>query len=422
LLDIGRFAVSPEQPDIPQFRRTPGYPLFIAGIYRLFGQHHLLVILVQIGVSLLTVAYTYALAALLWNARLGLLAAIWLCCDLASHINTLQLLTDTLFTSVLTVALLCGLLTFRSESPRSSILFASLFGLLCACASLIRPIAYYLFFPTAILCLWHWIYQCRWRYREILCGVGCLIIAWGSLTLGWQFRNYRLCGSAELSHVTGANLLFYGGASLVAKRDGLTFVQAQRVLGFYDYTRRFPETNGWSICRLDERWKREGVRIIARHPKQFAWRCVREGIKMILGLGEQTTLQFWGIGDASSPLRDVFVLSWRDYLATWVLKHPLLLAIFFTTGMALLACYISIGVSLCVLLRSPMTGFYQQAHLFLWTIILCIFMLTVLSGVDVYSRFRIPMMPIFCAYAAHGLSMICSRRGIRHAIRHGNDI
>ncbi len=407
LLENGRFSLSPEHADIPQLRRTPGYPLFIAGIYAIFGENNLILILAQISISLLTFLCVYHIARLLWNARIALLASVLLSCDLASHINAQQVLTDTLFTSVLTLALLVALLALRSTS-RSSLILGSVFGFLLSISTFIRPVAYYLFFPAIAFLFWHWKRQCRWSYATILSGVCCMTLAWGSLIWNWQIRNYSLCGSAEISHVTGSNLLFYCGASLLARHEGMTFEHAQRTVGFYDYTTRFPETQAWSVCQLDQRWKREGLQLIRQYPREFVRRQLQGFLTIMLGIGEQTALRFLGISETSAgPIRDVFVVSREIYQTVWLLKHPVLVGICWGTGLALLVCYLCVGVSLSALIRSNISSsFHQQSHLLLWMVLLCLLMLSVFSGAEGYSRFRIPIMPIISVYAAHGASVM----------------
>ena len=414
LLKTGRFSLSLEQPETPQLRRTPGYPVFIASVYALFGENNFAVLLAQISVSLLTCWCVFRIARLLWDARIALLSSALLSCDLASHINAQQMLSDTLFTSVLTLAILIGLLALRSTS-RSSLVLGSVFGLLLSISSLIRPLAYYLFFPAIAILFWHWKQQCRWRHATVCLGVCCMTLAWGSLIWSWQLRNYRLCGSMEISHVTGSNLLFHCGASLLAQHEGMTLKHAQQLLGLNDYTARFPETRTWSVCQFDQRWKREGLQLIRQYPKEFVTRQLRGFLAIMLGIGEQTTLQFLGISETpAGPIKDIFTLSWRDYTTIWLLRHPVLVGGVFFNEFVLLASYLSVGVSAYTLVRTQRSAFQNLSYLLLWITLLGVITLTVFSGADGYSRFRIPLMPILCVYAAHGMSVIYSRIRLNH--------
>src|SRR3974377_1133472 len=55
ILELKSFAVSPQQPEEPQLYRTPGYPLFIAAIYFLFGKNNLILNISQNILSLISI-------------------------------------------------------------------------------------------------------------------------------------------------------------------------------------------------------------------------------------------------------------------------------------------------------------------------------------------------------------------------------
>ena len=114
-LQTGRFAVSPEMPDTPQIQRTPGYPFFIATIYFFFGNRYPPLILVQILISLGTILLTYLLATSFWGSHVAVISAFLLSLDLPSFVNSQKVLTDTLFTFVLTLAILVGIYVLKAS-------------------------------------------------------------------------------------------------------------------------------------------------------------------------------------------------------------------------------------------------------------------------------------------------------------------
>src|SRR5438034_2458436 len=80
----GGFATSAAPGAPPQTVRTPGYPLFAAAVFALFGERPAAVVAVQAVLSVVTIALAYAIARTLWDARAGLLAAALLAVDLGS--------------------------------------------------------------------------------------------------------------------------------------------------------------------------------------------------------------------------------------------------------------------------------------------------------------------------------------------------
>lgn len=76
LATTGKFTRYPEaQPFVPETIRTPGYPLFVAAIYRVFGESHLAVALVQALLFAGLTVVVFALTSRLSSERVGLAAA-----------------------------------------------------------------------------------------------------------------------------------------------------------------------------------------------------------------------------------------------------------------------------------------------------------------------------------------------------------
>lgn len=144
LLQLGKFAVSPEEPKKPQTMRTPGYPAFIALIYMIFGEKNLPVILIQILISLGTIAITYFIARKLWNSRVALASVALLSLDVNSFLYSQMLLTETLFTFLLVAAIAFGVWLILGKEGWKR--YALLLGTFIALATLVRPVSYYLIF------------------------------------------------------------------------------------------------------------------------------------------------------------------------------------------------------------------------------------------------------------------------------------
>jgi 4-amino-4-deoxy-L-arabinose transferase-like glycosyltransferase len=116
LLSHGRFAISPEEPDRPQAWRTPGYPLLLAAVYALTGERPAAAVAAQIPIGLATIAVAALIATSRWSSsRVGLLAAVLLALDLNSTGFSLLLLSETLFTLAVALALLAGIGLQRSD-------------------------------------------------------------------------------------------------------------------------------------------------------------------------------------------------------------------------------------------------------------------------------------------------------------------
>lgn len=394
-----RFSVSAEQLDVPQIERTPGYPLFLAAIFGICGERYVFVILIQILLHLGIILITYRLAHALWDAPTAWLAALLLACDLASLISAQQILTDTLFTFVLLLAIAAGVRAWRS--PRHSGCWLATHSALLALATLIRPIAYYLIAPELVVVLFLWNKGRRWRWQPLLVAGLLLTLPWLALIGVWHARNYTAAGMMQFSCSQAVNLLFYRGAFVVAQRDGISFAAAQQRLGYGDYAAVHPETADWSQAQRCRHWQREGARLIRQHPRLFL-RSQLWGLTKLLGDPGDHLLwqQISRHQEPTGPGGDLLRLSPREYVSKWVFEKPGRLLLFGLTEAYLLLVYVGVAIALwqIVTARNQPSA---RLHVWLWTLLL--YFLLVSAGPEAYARFRAPIMPLLGVYAASGL-------------------
>jgi 4-amino-4-deoxy-L-arabinose transferase-like glycosyltransferase len=144
LWQMGRFAVSPDQPEQPSTFRTPGYPAYLAVLYGFSGQDDVtIVILSQVLLSLGTIILVFWLSKRLWNGTVAVMAASLLLFDLPSFTSSLVVMSETLFTFILTCAIVEMVYLLRPHTRRKG-LCAVIAGTLLGLATLIRPVSYYL--------------------------------------------------------------------------------------------------------------------------------------------------------------------------------------------------------------------------------------------------------------------------------------
>ena len=408
LWHIGRFSRTPEEPKNPEIVRTPGYPLMMTGVFRLFGENYTAIILLQIALSVMTLVLVYRLGSILWNTQVAILGVLLLSLDIPTVIVTQRLLTETLFTCIILLGIL--LLILSAGTPRYALFLAGTAGLCFGFATLIRPVAYYMPIPIVLGGIVMYRKSRRISWTRIFCYCGLLLLPYILLVGGWQYRNYRLTGKAEFSYIQGANFLFYRCAGIIAERDGISAAEARHQLGFRRYADVHPETTDWSIAQLDTRWKQEGAALIRQHPQIFLKSQFKGMLTMLIGPGEQSLLEYIDGNSASGgPLRDLFRLSFQKYLQTWVIERTGDVAMIgFSVG-HLLLIYACLPISLWAILRTRDQSW--AFHLVIWLVML--YFVAVSAGPGAYSRFRIPIMPFFSLYAGHGIFQIIRRKGCR---------
>lgn len=97
-------------------QRLPGYPIFMAGFYYVFGFHHLPILLAQAGLGALTAVFTAMLGRCV-SPAVGLLAGAMAALDPLGIGFAASLLSEQLFTCVLILSLIILLRLMENPSP-----------------------------------------------------------------------------------------------------------------------------------------------------------------------------------------------------------------------------------------------------------------------------------------------------------------
>lgn len=392
LISTGRFSSSIEEPARVETLRTPGYPSFLAAVFVVSRNSRLAVAVAQIGISTATLAVVYVLAARLWNAPTAFAAAAFLAFDLLSFVYAPLLQTETLFAFAIAVTALAGVTLLRTPSAR----WALLFGCAAASATLIRPIAYYLFVPSLGAIVLHGIFM-RLPARRLTAIALLAALPWVGLVEGWRLRNYVTTGRGEIAQIAAVNLLWYRGAGILAARDHISFWEARDRIA-----RSLPDTNGWSPGAVSALYQREGLRLILGHPVLFLRTELYGLLKVLAGPGRSDLLHYF----AGTPYEDtpdgaigLSTASLRQRFATGrpVSLIPLVYA---TVYLAMFYPCVLLGV------REVMRHerHLWAPHAFVWWLIA--YLVVLAAGPEAYARFRVPVMPLLALYAGRGISIV----------------
>ena len=202
--------------------RPPGYPAFVDSVYTMAGRSITHVIVVQLALSLATVALTYIFAARLAGRTVATIAAFALAIDPISIVMSSNLTTETLFAFVWVLAAVLwvrGLERGELSSTASA-------GVLVGLSALIRPIALYL--PVLQLPLTALLLAGS-RVRRSLAIVA-LALGFAVPVSLWLARNAERTGVATISTIQSHNLLDYRAADALAIDTGVSRAEAVRRL------------------------------------------------------------------------------------------------------------------------------------------------------------------------------------------------
>jgi asparagine N-glycosylation enzyme membrane subunit Stt3 len=201
--------------------RPPGYPLLVAAVYSVAGQVPGAVILVQLIVGALTSLVIYRIGARLFSESAGILAAIIFALSPQATVVSLYLLTDTLFTLLLSTSFYC-LVRYLQDS-RNNWIFLS--GLLFGILAMVRPVGFYLFIIWMIFIIAskprHNRLTQAWK-PALLFAVGFFV-----LVFPWMWRNYGLSGRVIFTTADAQNMFCcYAPAALAADKN-ISIAQAR---------------------------------------------------------------------------------------------------------------------------------------------------------------------------------------------------
>jgi len=178
--------------------RTPGYPLFLAGVQAIFPGQGLPLILIQQILGLMTVVLIYWTGGILADEKTGFRAGMLCALHPWLAIFGNIVMTETLFLFLLVLAILLLVAGVQNNNLPMILLAGSLFGL----SVLVRPA--FLLFPLLLpagLFVWQKKAGPAWR-GSLLFGASCLLVL-----LPWVAWNRAHKGYAGLSAFSGINLL-----------------------------------------------------------------------------------------------------------------------------------------------------------------------------------------------------------------------
>lgn len=398
LLETKRYSVSPLKPDIPEVIRTPGYPLFIAGIYFLFGKRHFPVIFAQILLSIATAFILYQMARRIWGSRdISTVCLLLFALDVNSFYHSQLLITETVFAFIIQLWIFWGVVLIQEE--RLDLGRSFLYGLMLAVGTMIRPISYYLFFLTLFLFLIIWRSK-QFSYKRISSASLMMVLPFLVIVGGWQLRNYYKTGSAELSFIKHINVLFYRGAGIIARADKISFEKAQQKL-----TESFPEKSSMPTKDYYDKMMSRGMKIILSHPFLAVKDQMKGAVNMLMGPGYYIFLEYLGI--KTGFLGDIFRLSYGQYMAKWVANGN---RVAFVIGY--MVSFFSIAYMFILYTGIVVSGFrmvhsksnFDKSHLFILSVVF--YFIIISAGPESTIRFRVPFMPLLCLYSGMGLYRI----------------
>lgn len=332
----------------------PVYPLFLAAIYKVFGHKYWIALLIQTFIGSLSCLLGYLIGTRLFSKGVGLLTALIMAVHPYLSLLTVYLITETLFTLLLLLAVLWLIKSDKEPSLKYCLWIGFWLGL----ATLTRPLT--LIFPFFIF-IWGWL---NFQTKRAAFKTALLTTLFMSLVIvPWAYRNYKVSGNFIPFYIgTGSNLWMGNNPEVFKKVD-------KRGTLYLPDNLRIKKTDLFEV-ELDRRYGKMALEFIRKNPKEF------------LILLYFKFLRFWQWG---------YPTTLRNTLATFlygVFFFPFMVAGFF----------LSLKYSRRAWILHLLVVFFTTFSL-------------IFFGSDGYTstRYRVPLEPYLSIFAAYGLMSFIQR-------------
>jgi 4-amino-4-deoxy-L-arabinose transferase-like glycosyltransferase len=379
--------------ETPETLRPPGYPVWLALIFLLFGKSAQAVVFSQVFLFLGTLVLTYVLTEKMFGSRPAWAAVILLALDPSSLSYTFKILTETL-TAFLTI--LFAYCAFRFYQSKGKFHFGVGAGLSLALVTLVRPTTYY-FIPFLIIAFMIFLIREKVGWKKILSGLVVTLLPILILVGGWQWRNLEAAGMLRLASVQGWALYLGKGAQIYSEKHQTSLNDAETAL-IQRLKQNYPDWNQISMEQLDDIYLVEGWKLVRENPGLAVKAHVLHMFYFFLAPG--TTSAFFRTFD---PGFKSMYFNWyqkAEYFGALLKNYKLFLVLMMVGAAYLAIMYAGIASWMAQTWRNSGELMGKGCHIFFLLLILYIAGASSINyGQD---RYRVVVMPLLCMYAGAG--------------------
>lgn len=206
-----------ENPWATEIFRTPGYPWFLAGLFKMGIRFPSGVVLIQIFLDLVCIVLTYLFATRLVSSRVAVMATLLVAVDLSRIVQANMIMSDILFSLFMLLSFIQAISLRKESSISGVVLLAITLGL----ASTVRPVGLIVGIIYAVF-----FYA---RTRRISASLLLLVMSL-SFPVLWTVRNYLSTGQLTPSSALEYNLYLVTAAKVKARAEGIPYAKAGELL------------------------------------------------------------------------------------------------------------------------------------------------------------------------------------------------
>ena len=260
--------------DSSLWMRTPGYPLFLAAIFKMTGVNLMAVVLAQLLLSGLLIINAYRITTLLSNQVIGLWAAALVGIDYLFIDFFAYILSDLLFAIIISTVFYYLIVFMKQHEQRLRAAF--IIGILLAIATWVRPLPYYLV-PLLAVALMVYVWRTA-QFPKAIIWLLLLVVPSLILVGSWQVRNKAVIGTYQYTSIDSVNLYHYYAADIIAHEKNISFSAAQQQL---DNQAKAQHLRGLDVYRY---YQHQGLTILFSHPVLSARQVLVGAFHTMLGV------------------------------------------------------------------------------------------------------------------------------------------
>lgn len=376
----------------PGLRRSPCYPLYLAGVYKFFGVKPAIALFLQIIISGFIPIFIYMNANLLFSRNVAKIASVVSIFEPVSIIYVNIFLSETLFVVFL---LLSTYFLFKSLKHKSTTAFI-LSGITAGIATYLRPVMLYIPFVYAfIYIVVSWLpFKDRLKYA-----IGILIIT-VIIVLPWIARNYIVDGYKGFCSIQDINLYYYRAAGVVSDMEHVPLKEIQD---------RFKSAipAGFSLANEYQFMRDKAVKIITHHVFTYLKVMLKGSVNMLLSPERYAVFKLAGIKPR------LLGVMWQGHSVHEAIRL-LLSDPFIVSSVVIYQLLFTVIVGLCVLIGIVIItgeGFIKE---FLILFFIIAYFIVISAGPEAEPRFRLPVLPYLIIIASFGISSLIGSVSRKH--------
>ena len=376
----------------PGLSRAPGYPLYLAAVYKLFGVKPAIALFLQIVLSGLIPIFLYMNAELLFSKRVARIASVLSIVEPVSIIYANMLLSETLFVVFLLLSTYFFIKSMKTKDTTALAASAITAGI----GAYFRPVILYLPFAYAFMYI-----AVSWlSFRDrIKYAVGILLIT-GLTVLPWIARNYIVDRYKGFCAIQDINLYYWRAAGVISDMEHLPLREVQDRL-------KQAVPSGLSLANEYQFLRDKAVSVIIRHPYAYVKVMLKGSINMLLSPERYAVFKladikprFLGVMWQGHSIHEALNMLMSDpVIVSSVVMYQLLFTI-------IIGLLIAIGV-----LIIAGEGFIKEL---LFLLFIIAYFVVVSAGPEAEPRFRLPVLPYMLIIAAFALSSLFTSVASKH--------